>query len=455
MKITLRPHQVKMHDWITATLQDKGVAYLHAGMRVGKTLTILNLIEQGHYRKVIIFAPVAAIAGAWEQDYQYYEGELPLIILMGAKTKRLKTLAEVRKGNGAIVVTSYESAWRTPIRTVDWDLVVADEAHKLKSYNSKVSNMLAYDCAHVPHKVAMTGTGFDSSLLDAYGQFRWLLPDTGGNRRGHAKSALFGTYQSFFNTYAVYENRDNYQLVKGFKNEDQLGKIISPYTLKIKTEEVLDGLPPVTDVTIPLQLSKSSKDLYKDIATENYGVTEDGSVVVTDNPLVRALRLQQVSSGFAQTTDGLIELKDNPKLTALADLLDSTNEPIVVFTRFKQEVEHVAALCKRMGIPHHRLTGEVKEHLIWQSGSGQVLIANIQAGGTGVTLSRASIAVYYTLPLSGIDYMQSRYRLVAPHNKITYYTFLTAGTLEPDLYKALQNKQDVRDTIIKHLEGLQ
>ena len=82
------------------------------------------------------------------------------------------------------VIVNYETARLLDLDAFDWDFVVADESHKLKSHDSKQSKELAWKLRNVKHKLAMTGTPWSDRPIDVFGQVRFLEPFKKGRAFG-------------------------------------------------------------------------------------------------------------------------------------------------------------------------------------------------------------------------------------------------------------------------------
>lgn len=125
-----------------------------------------------------------------------------------------------------------------------------------------------------------------------------------------------------------------------------------------------------------------------------------------------------------------------------------------MFTRFKEDVNLLREAFEKDGLEVKLLVGSTHEHDEFQAGSGDVLIANIAAGAEGIDLSRARYVIYYSVDHSRTMYEQSRWR-VRRHEgglPITYYHLEMEGSIDEDIYKALQGKGKMKDKIADAIE---
>lgn len=350
-----------------------------------------------------------------------------------------------------VVVTNYESVWRPPFddwaMEAGWDLVVCDEVHRIQSASGKASRFMSRLGDRVPYRLGLTGTPFSSGPLSIYGQYRFL------------DKTIFGTSNKHFKSrYAKMGGFQQHQVV-GYQNESELQKKFYSIAFRVESRDVLD-LPEETHVRRYFTLPPATMRAYKELETILVTQIKEGEITVS-NALVKLLRLQQITSGFARvdptdSDEGKVVRIDDEKQKLLADvLLDlDKREPIVVFARFTHDLEAVKAVCDAQGRRCAFLDGSRKQTDEWRNGDYDVLAIQIRAGGVGVNLTRSHYCVYYSLGYSLSDYLQSLARTMRPGQncKVTYVHLLAADSVDLKVYDALDAKKDVVDSI---LEGYQ
>lgn len=445
-------HQVYMHNFVRDQLWDNnGYAWLLAGCGTGKTLVAYAVMASMGLKRMLVLTTKAAATQAWIEDAQKHTEGLTVLAPVG-KSLKVKVQGLREATDPFVFVMNYESAWRMvdELRFAKFDMVVADESHKLQGHDSKQSTRLARLCMDIPYKLAMTGTGWDNSHLAVFGQVRWLDPTI---QRGRVQSAVLGTWTQFFDNYTRYYVKDNIPIPTGAKNLDDLNKIIKPFTMRVESEVVLD-LPEALHIERVLEMPKPMRIAYRDMHADM--VIELGDeYVVANNVLEKALRLHQVTSGFVRN-QALVALSINPKLQELKAILDEIDgKPLVVFMRFLHDMELITAMLDKEGITHRELSGRTHQHVEWQAGTGQVLLTNIQAGSEGVDLTRARYGVYYSLGHSRTNYNQSLARIRRPgadlSHPVTYYHLIIKDTIDEDIRSAMIDKGKVSDRLLKGL----
>ncbi len=476
MKIKLRSYQKDMVGFALEIMaNNRGFAWWVAGCRVGKTIAALKLAEELEAKRTLVLTPKAAIRGAWQQDMDDYMEDAYYILLddgvisnqhgevqhYSYKSSRDKATFlirhfEVDTPRPVIVVVNYETARliAPTLEEIAFDLVIADESHRLKSHNSKQSLSLAKAFKNVPHKLAMTGTGWEDRPTDVYGQVRWLDPLI---VRGRPVSVMLGSWTKFFEHYVNYYTHNNIKIPRSYKNQTELSGELSYFTYLLNTADVLE-LPEQHHRVVNLDMPMEMRKVYGELEAEMIvNIGED--TVITDNKLVQLLRLHQITGGYYPNNEGklvpLVAAVQNPKLQALKAIIDEIGgEPLVIFTRFKQDVLLISGMLSVLNIKPLFLTGEINQQPEWQQGAGQVLIANISAGAEGINLNRARYCVYYSVGYSRTKYEQSLWRIRAqldPANPVFYWHLCMLKTVDIDIRKALENKGKVADFIYKGL----
>ena len=438
-------HQQALVDF---ALENQRVLWV-AGCGVGKTLAALTLAKQ--YERVLVITTKAALT-VWSNDAKKH-GIATDIIVLNKGTSKHKATQLLKLVGSYIVVTNYDTAKLLPLHKVAWDLVIADECHKLKAHNSQTSLLLATMLKDVPSKVGMTGTFNDERPTDVYGQIRWLYPEKVGRK---VASSILGTWDEFFVRYCVFVPQDRYNLVTGYKNLDVLAESIAPYVMRVDRKTAID-LPDELHIEREVLLTSKQREVYNSMRKDFVAKIEAGDITAS-NVLVHGLRLQQLTSNIAKLDEGGIVPIDNEdaKLEQLLSLLDELGEePVVVFTNYRQEVSY---LLSKLPYECKQLTGDKKEHEDWQAGNGRVLLANLSAGAEGIDLTRARYAVYYSMPNSNTRYQQSLARISRPNSRmdmpVAYYYLVATDTVDTALLRGLRTKQDLAKIVLDNLANV-
>jgi SNF2 family DNA or RNA helicase len=136
-------HFVNRLFGLTGNPQASTGAALLMEMGCGKTLTTIGIIgrlsAEGKIRRVLIVAPLS-IVSVWRDELEKFAGfDYDTHILQGSLAKKTEALKQLSNDSLQIVIVNYESAWRLEEQLTGYapDMIVVDEAHKLKTHNTK------------------------------------------------------------------------------------------------------------------------------------------------------------------------------------------------------------------------------------------------------------------------------------------------------------------------------
>lgn len=405
----------------------EGGGYLAFEQGLGKTLTAIAYAGEHHRRDVLVVAPAVAL-GVWERELEE-EGYLALLP-QGTRKEKAEQIASAHSFQW--VVINYEVLLEPEVEKAinAWgpELIIVDEAHKIKTATAKRSKVLHRLGKRYP-ALLLSGTPITKNLLDMYSQYKVIDPDLWGGI----------SWTKFRYKYGIWGGYSGYELI-GYQNTEELMEKIAPITLVARKEDTLD-LPPKTHTVVPIHLEKSGID-YQKMAKD--GVLGDW---VTTNPLEKALRLSQITS----------KAKIETTVAWVQEMIEM-GEPVVVYARFLDSIHEIAS---RLGV--EALTGampmELRTALVdnFQRGKTPVFLSQITAGSTGITLTKASNMWYHELTFGYEDWAQSQDRIhrIGQEYPVNYYYATSVGarggkTIDGHILDALQNKEDVASKITRN-----
>lgn len=432
---------------------------------LGKTRTTLEILRHVYnthrtiYRTLII-APKSVVTN-WQREFIKYTKIPPekVHVLKGTVAQKAKFYLE----NEGIFVTNFDALAFAPMDTTliknPPNILVVDESHRAKNSTSKRTKVLskvslAMSKLPVKHRYLLTGTPVLNSEIDLYSQFVIL-------HQAKAFGAL--NFYAFRATY--FQDKNAYMPKKSHfpcwvprkGAREKLKALIEPYVITAKKEECLD-LPPLIYKEIDVELSPKQRQAYESMKKDFIAFTEKGAAVA-QLAITKALRLQQILSGFLILEDGTINVfKDNNRAEVLADLMADIVpfEKIIVWSIFKQDYVTIRKICADLKIKYAEVTGEVSDKqkeldMFEQDPECRVMIASQAAGGVGVNMIAASTMIYYSKGYSLEHDLQSEARNYRGgseiHKKITRIDLVARGTVDEIVNKALKDKSDLAKDI--------
>ena len=187
----------------------------------------------------------------------------------------------------------------------------------------------------------------------------------------------------------------------------------------------------------------------------------DNRAVVAQLAVTKALRLQQIVSGFAKDDKGDIHRLESPRLAALEELLETitpTNK-VIVWCIFKENYQMVRELCTKLNLQYREINGEIGNAERYQgmdefrkNDDVRVIICNQAAAGVGINLIEASYSVYFSKNFSLEHDLQSEARNYRGgsdiHSKVTRIDLVAENTIDELVNEALLTKQNISDKIL-------
>jgi hypothetical protein len=326
----------------------------------------------------------------------------------------------------------HELAWRKPRKNiVEIFSVEPDEAICI--------TVAAKDGLYVTKDFIVT----HNSPLDIYAQYRFLDP------------SIFKTnFHRFKMRYAKILDLGDFKKIIGFQNLPELHRLFYTRAHRVVKSDVLD-LPPVVHVKSFCTLDKRAMKIYAMLKTAFVAwLDETGEQITAANILTKLLRLSQLTGGYFQADGAKYGVFiDKAKIKLLEDLLLSLpeKEPVVIFCRFRPEIEAIKKTGEALGRHCAELSGSMNQLQEWQKGQYDVIVVQIRSGGVGVDLTRACYGFYFSTGYSLGDFDQSLARLDRPGQtrKVTYHHLLAENTIDIDIYQSLEKKRDVVESVLK------
>ena len=322
--------------------RSRGTALLME-MGIGKTIVSIAvagcMYQRGKVKRVLVVAPLS-ILSVWKEEFEKF-ADFPysLTILKGTSAKKKEQLTKLPDGGLQVVVVNYESAWRLEkeLMAYNADLVIADEAHKLKENRTSQSKGMHRIGDKARYKLLLTGTVITNRELDVFSQYRFLNP------------TIFGTsFYTFRNRYFDMCGYGNHTPIFRRPMTDEFLQKLHSIAYRVTKAECLD-LPAVTEKVRTVELEASAAKIYGKIEAESYAELEE-SEVTTVNILTRLLRLSQITGGYLTDDDGTVNAVSRAKLEALSDILDTAmaeDRKLVVMARFVAELDAIQELLKK------------------------------------------------------------------------------------------------------------
>jgi superfamily II DNA or RNA helicase len=415
-----------------------GRAVLADDMGLGKTIQGIGVAElmsrHAAVSKVLVICP-ASLKSQWRIEIERFSHRSCQLILGSAKERPAQY-----DSDSFFTVCNYEQVLRDflSIERVKWDLIILDEAQRIKNWEAKTSRVIK--ALKSPFALVLTGTPLENRLDDLFSVVEFI-----DDRR-------LGPAFRFFNRHKVVDEKGK---LLGYKNLDELRAKLKPLLLRRTRKGVIKQLPPRTTqvLRIPpteeqLDLQKGHRQIIQTIINKKY---------LTEMDLLRLQKALLMCRMCANST--FLVDKQGPgyssKLDELSQLLDQLmaeeDRKIVLFSEWTTMLNLIEPLLEKQNLNYVRLDGSVpqkkRQGLMhqFQKDPDCKLFITTNAGATGLNLQAANTVINVDLPWNPavLEQRISRAHRMGQKRPVQVFLLVTKDTLEENLLATLSAKHEL------------
>ncbi len=440
----LRPYQITGYEWLSR-LANWGVgACLADDMGLGKTLQALALlVERAEKGVALVVAPVS-VCRNWIKEAHRFSPTLKFHLFgEGDRKTQVESL-----GNYDVLVTSYSllQLEEELFTSQKFATIVLDEAQAVKNRTTKRSKTVMN--LQADFRLITTGTPVENHLGELWNLFNFINPH------------LLGNYEFFSRNFAVPIEKN------GDENARKtLQKLIKPFILRRRKNQVLDDLPPKTEIMLTVEMSAEERAFYESVRREALERIESTDGEAKDKRfriLAELTRLRLACCHPKLVNENIDSGSSKLELfgETLAELLENKHKALV-FSQFVKHLRIVEEYLKNKGINYHYLDGStppnVRQERIdaFQRGSGDVFLISLKAGGTGLNLTAADYVIHLDPWWNPAveDQATDRVHRIGQQRPVTVYRLVTADTVEEKILKLHETKRDLADSLLDGTEA--
>ena len=333
----------------------------------------------------------------------------------------------------AIGVINYDLVWRRPeLKQLHDFTLLLDESSLIQNETTKRTKYIMK--LNYSNLILLSGTPTGGKYEKLYSQLKMLGYDV--------------TKKSFYNMYVNYhyDNRQGFPLmiIDGYKNVERLKRKMRDYGCSfLKTEEVLN-LPEQNFIPVKVKTSKEYKYFMKHkivrvgLTANNY--VQDAFDLLGDTALTKLLYARKLCGAY-----------NDEKLKAFSDLVESTNDRLIVFYNFNNELVQLKCVCDALERPCSVVNGQDKDLYAYENFNDSVTLIQYQAGAMGLNMQKANKIIYFTPPLSSELYEQSKKRIhrMGQERPCFYYNLICIGSVEEKIYDTLAMRKDYTEVLFE------
>lgn len=467
VQTALRDHQRRGLSWLAWMHRHRIGAILADDMGLGKTLQVLALLAWE--REVddcagptLVVAPTTVVE-AWRVEAALHVPSLEVLVDHGSGLLTDEEFGDVtsqglegKQKKPDLVVTTYGRVARNPARyqQVQWGRVVADEAQAIKNPATKQSR--AVRSLNAETHIALTGTPVENRLSDLYAIMDFANP------------GIFGSAAAFQNRLAIPIERYGDEEAKR-----RLRGLVQPFILRRLKDDAAIGLdlPEKQDIVERVPLSREQAALYESFIKDMEMRLQLPGGKRRANILGALVKIKQICNHPAHFAgDGSGILADgkhrSAKIERIFEITDQALEQgkkVLMFTQFPTFGKMLAPeLQSTFGVEvpvlHGGLSRAKRTQMVrdFQSADGPpIMVLSVRAGGTGITLTEASVVIHidrWWNPAVEDQATDRAYR-IGQNKSVEVYKLVVQGTIDERIHDIIMSKRELAGDIVGAGEG--
>eukprot|EP00047_Mylnosiga_fluctuans_P017888 m.65180 g.65180 ORF g.65180 m.65180 type:complete len:651 (+) comp7311_c0_seq1:1-1953(+) len=458
-------------------------------MGLGKTLQTITLLwtllKQGPYsgkpvvKRVLIVCPGSLVKN-WEKEFNKWLGTQRInVYAIHGDAK----IAEIGSSSVyPVMIVSYEMMLRNldAIQAIAFDMLVCDEAHRLKNSSTKTCSAIASLSAR--RRIALTGTPIQNDLQEFFAIVEFCRPGILGN---------LSTFRRVYEEPIVQSRQPQAtadQKTLGRGRAAELNRIVQMFCLR-RTEEVNNKyLPdkheyimfcPPTTLQRELYVRVLGSDMVQLCLSATGGgaphlicisalkklcnsptllTTRAASAAPDEEDSSMFASVVQLVPQFSDVMDARISSKLNVVVQILQRIKSTTTERVLVVSNSTKCLDMLDAVCQKLAFKTVRLEGStpvakriaIVDKFNAKHSDDFVFLLSSKAGGVGLNITGASRLVMFDIDWNPATDIQAMARIWRDGQKrpVHIYRLLTTGTIEEKIFQRQVSKQGISGAVV-------
>jgi len=475
----LHPYQMEGLNWLRFSWSQGTNTILADEMGLGKTIQTIaflyTLIKEGHSQgPFLISAPLSTIIN-WEREFEFWAPDMYVVTYIGDRDNRAvirnyefsfdedavkagKKPYKMKKDSPVkfhVLLTSYElvSIDANTLQSIDWAVLVVDEAHRLKNNQSKFFKVL--NGYPLDFKLLLTGTPLQNNLEELFHLLNFLSPG-----EFYDKNFFLSEFEDI-------------------SKEDQIKKlheILGPHMLRRLKNDVLKGIPTKSEFIVRVELTPFQKKYYKYILTKNFDALNcKGATPVSllnimmelkkccNHPYLFAAAAEEAPRVPPHNAFQARELTEaSGKLVLLEKMLRklfAAGHRVLIFSQMTRMLDLLEDFMEGHGWKYERLDGSITgttrqasiDRFNEPTSDTNAFLLSTRAGGLGINLATADTVFIYDSDWNPHNDIQafSRAHRIGQRNKVMIYRFVTRGSVEERITQVAKKKMMLTHLVVR------
>lgn len=423
--IKLLPHQ---QEALELTKGMNNVAYYY-DMGLGKTFIGSEKMKQFNNRYNLIICQKSKISD-WIEHMKQYDVTV-YNLTKPAEFKKFMyewySCVDGYRINTHVGVINYELAWRrTELNKLKNFTMMLDESSLIQNRKAKQTKFILK--LKPSNVILLSGTPTGGKYENLWTQghlLGWAIKETLYQKQyvNWVTMNLGGV------TFKVVDKK------KPYKNIERLKSKLREYGAVFKKSDECFNLPEQVFQTINVESTKE----YKTFLKTSYVIMEDKELT-GDTTLTKMLYSRQLCGQYNKN-----------KLTAVKELLESSNDRFIIFYSFNDELQKLKDICESLNRPISEVNGHCKDLTAYEQEENSVTLCQYQSASKGLNLQKSKRIIYFTLPLSSEDFEQSKKRThrIGQTDTCFYYMMICKDSVEEKIYQTLEKRQNYTERLFE------
>lgn len=474
----LRSYQLESLNWMIDAWTKRRNIILADEMGLGKTIQAMSFInhliafehQPGPY---LVIAPLSTLSH-WKRVFEDWT-HLNSILYYDSKGKAGREVCQNYEFNHwditmkglflkdnhiskfSVMITSFEvfiQDFDTVFKTLPFQHIIIDEAHRLKNRNAKIiSTLKRLVCQRIS---LLTGTPIQNNLSELWSLLHFIEP------------SVFNDLPKFL---------DNYENQMKLESLQKLQVALSPFLLRRMKEEVESSIPPLIETIIDVELTSVQKIVYKTLYEKNKGTLQKGlgfSGITLMNNLEMQLRkccnhpftIQDIAENL--TKDCLTNDLYFQKLISCSgkmifvdkalEKFDKEGKKVLIFSQFTEVLRLLEEYLSFKNFRYYKIDGSTKARdrqisidKFNNSQNGfEVFLLSTKAGGLGINLTSASIVIIFDSdwnPQNDIQAIARAHR-IGQTQEVKVFRLISKKTYESEMFERASKKLGLDQAIL-------
>ncbi|XP_063696031.1 chromodomain-helicase-DNA-binding protein Mi-2 homolog [Culicoides brevitarsis] len=475
--MALHPYQLEGINWLRYSWANGTDTILADEMGLGKTIQtatfLYTLFKEGHCRGPFLIAVPLSTLINWEREFELWAPDMYCVTYVGDKDCRAVIREHelsfedgaVRGGRASkiratslkfnVLITSYEliSIDQACLSSIEWEALVVDEAHRLKSNQSKFFKVLSGYTLN--YKLLLTGTPLQNNLEELFHLLNFLNKDK------------FNDLTAFQSEFADISKEEQVK---------KLHEMLGPHMLRRLKADVLKSMPSKSEFIVRVELSAMQKKYYKYILTRNYEALnpKSGGAACSllnimmdlkkccNHPYLFPAAAEEAPLGPGGNYEITALTKSAGKLMLLSKMLRilrEQNHRVLIFSQMTKMLDVLEDFLEGEGYRYERIDGNITGNLRQEAidrfnapGAPQfVFLLSTRAGGLGINLATADTVIIYDSDWNPHNDIQafSRAHRIGQANKVMIYRFVTRNSVEERVTQVAKRKMMLTHLVVR------